>query len=190
MKEEEDFKGNPLYFNMDKYPNEVRVVNVETTYGYLSLIASMGSHPCAYIAIPKMHPIMRFYVDYDEIDLPVHGGITYSGNDLWYTRRNHLHGEGMWVKSEWQFLEGEIRNHFFWIGWDYAHSGDVSWYPTLDSPLSSSDRKIWKLKEIQVCVQMAKIELKRQWGLHINHETEASFHVDKVHLPSNYIRQK
>ena len=55
-----------------------------------------GSHPCCYIQIPKDHP--WFKKTECEVDLDVHGGLTYSGD---------LNEEGTW-----------------WIGWDYAHPGD------------------------------------------------------------------
>jgi hypothetical protein len=80
----------------DKYKN----------YNYYVL--NLGTHPTAYIEIPKENKLYR--KSYDEIykigcDIDVHGGLTYSDNEL------------MGVKSE---------NWF--IGWDYAHVGDYCGY--------------------------------------------------------------
>ena len=74
--------------------------------GFDVVIVNMGSHPCAYIALDEGHPLTEKLKDteagYDVLDLPVHGGLTFSG-----------YGNGI-------FLDDKT----FWIGWDYAHTGD------------------------------------------------------------------
>lgn len=70
---------------------------------YNFFILNLGTHPTAYIEIPKGHKL--YGIDYGEIDLNVHGGLTYSDNEL------------MGVESS---------NWF--IGWDYAHYGDYLGY--------------------------------------------------------------
>lgn len=58
---------------------------------------------CAYIGIPKNHPLAGFCSD--DIPLSCHGGLTYSG-------------EG---------IKGSPGGHY-WYGWDYAHLGDACVY--------------------------------------------------------------
>jgi hypothetical protein len=72
-------------------------------------IFDLGSHPTAYIKIGKNNKFYNInYFDYD-IDINVHGGITYTNNRLpiWY---------GKQYKDSW------------FIGWDYAHAGDYTLY--------------------------------------------------------------
>lgn len=68
-------------------------------------IMSYGSHPCAYVEIPKNNEIFeKCYMDL-EIDFDIHGGITYS--------RDYLKiGDNTELANSW------------FIGWDYAHVGD------------------------------------------------------------------
>jgi hypothetical protein len=55
-------------------------------------------HLCGYIKVPNEH---KFYkLDYDDIDIDVHGGITFNGSI-------------------------EDAENEFWIGFDCAHWGDV-----------------------------------------------------------------
>ena len=58
-----------------------------------------GSHPCGYIEIPEDHEY--YEEDYDDVYLPVHGGLTFS--------EDHLSDivEDTWI-----------------LGWDYGHYGD------------------------------------------------------------------
>lgn len=79
--------------------------------GFEYRIMDLGTHPTAYVKIPKGHPLYKKdWMDWkhpidDEIE--VHGGITYS--------RDYLYCEG-------ENLDG------WWIGWDYAHWGDHTGY--------------------------------------------------------------
>ena len=100
----------------DKYKN----------YNYYVL--NLGTHPTAYIEIPKENKLYR--KSYDEIykigcDIDVNGGLTYSDNEL------------MGVKSE---------NWF--IGWDYAHCGDYCGYEeTMPESIRTYGKK-WTTEEI------------------------------------------
>lgn len=70
--------------------------------GYNFYIFSLGTHPTAYIEIPKNH---CFYgKSWDEIDIYVHGGVTYAEDYL------------LNIKNSW------------FIGWDYAHWDDYNYY--------------------------------------------------------------
>lgn len=67
--------------------------------GYQYMVASHGTHPCAYVAISKGQP---FYdaLDYEEVqDINCHGGCTF---------------------VEWGY-RGEFSENYKVIGWDYAH---------------------------------------------------------------------
>ena len=76
-------------------------------------IVNYGTHPCAYLFLSKGH---KFYgLGYDDIDINVHGGLTFSEDDLVF---NPLVTD-CWI-----------------IGWDYAHCGDYSGY--------YEDGKDWK----------------------------------------------
>ena len=70
--------------------------------GFPYCITSTGTHPCAYVGIPKGHPLYGKHYDRKEMDrisAIAHGGLTYSERNI--------------------PLKG------FWnIGWDYAHYGD------------------------------------------------------------------
>lgn len=74
--------------------------------GYNYYVLSQGTHPCGYVEIP--HDSKYFNVDYDNIPVECHGGLTY--------------GRG--------FLVGEatIDDNRYFIGWDYAHYGDYVGY--------------------------------------------------------------
>lgn len=97
------------------------------------------------------------FVDYNEIDLDVHGGLTYSSETLYGN-------ENGW-----------------WIGWDYAHYMDASDYPALvmyannyeDAKLVAkrismdgrfgitADGHVWALDEVEAEVREAVSELVR-----------------------------
>lgn len=100
----------------DKYKN----------YNYY--ILNLGTHPTAYIEIPKEDKLYR--KSYDEIyrigcDIDVNGGLTYSDNEL------------MGISSD---------NWF--IGWDYTHCNDYCGYEE-DMPESiRTYGKKWTTKEI------------------------------------------
>ena len=95
---------------------------------YNYYVLNLGTHPTAYIEIPKENKLYR--KSYDEIykigcDIDVHGGLTYSDNEL------------MGVKSE---------NWF--IGWDYAHCGDYYGYEEFMPESIRTYGKKWTTEEI------------------------------------------
>lgn len=57
-------------------------------------------HRCGYVGLPKGHPL--YNVDYAEIDIDCHGGLTYASDEL----------SGVDIPDTW------------WIGFDCAHAGD------------------------------------------------------------------
>jgi len=70
--------------------------------GYHFIIMNLGTHPTAYVEIPRTHKY--FGKHYDDIDVCVHGGLTFDSPQF-----------------------GKKKNSWF-IGWDYAHCGDYYGY--------------------------------------------------------------
>lgn len=109
--------------------------------GYNYYILNLGTHPTAYIEIPKNH---KYYLkDYDEINIDVHGGLTYSDNYL--------------------IVENEKLTNTWFIGWDYAHYGDYYGYDEMLPEKIKIGGKKWTTKEIRedvyfVCKQLRKAE--------------------------------
>ena len=95
--------------------------------GYHYYILSLGTHPTAYVELPKNH---KFYnKSYWEIEegsnILVHGGFTYSENGL-------QTGNNTTLENSW------------FIGWDYAHYEDYYCFP--DD--FEKDKKKWTTEEI------------------------------------------
>lgn len=114
--------------------------------GFQFAILTLGSHPCAYIGVDSNNKFFGLDCDeiyekfgYDAIDC--HGGITYTSEEI-----------------------QEVKNDGFrwWIGWDYAHSGDFTDYANMLSvELSNAFKRIlernpfgkhkrWLLDEIYI----------------------------------------
>lgn len=94
-----NFKTEFEYRRGDEPSRKRHFVAAGTSYGFDFYVVNQGgSHPCAYIVLPKFNG-----TSYNDIPVECHGGLTYGQRDL----------EG--VKLE----DGE-----YVIGWDYAHWGD------------------------------------------------------------------
>lgn len=91
------------------------------------VIMNLGTHPTAYVGIPKAEANALFREeDLRESDLiEVHGGITY---------------ENIFILDE---NIKEYRNNKWWIGWDYAHVCD--YMPGSDF---RQNQKKWTTEEI------------------------------------------
>lgn len=109
--------------------------------GVRCLIMSGGASLCAYIGVPINHPLAGF--DYDNLAIDCHGGLTFSGE-----------GDGkIWPQGYW------------WYGWDYAHSGDYSFYndsPYLKGKYDHSDEKKWLVEDVAKDMWSAIYDFKRQ----------------------------
>ena len=99
-----------------KSKREVEVLDSGKYKGFDYLILSLGTHPTAYVRIPKTHKY--FKQEYENIDVDCHGGLTYSSEKVSQSD-----------KKGW------------WIGWDYAHFGDYSGYDGF--PNVTQDRKYY-----------------------------------------------
>ena len=100
---------------------------------YQFYVLSLGTHPTAYVEIPKNNKL--YGMDYDDIydsgyDINCHFGLTYSKN----------------------FLYGVKENSWF-IGWDYAHYTDYAGYEMRMPKHLKSNGKKWTTEEIlqEVC---------------------------------------
>lgn len=107
----------------DERKVELLYNNVYKNFHYY--ILNLGTHPTAYIEIPKKHSLFRKnYLDIEDID--VHGGLTYSSSKL-YIAKNCI-----------------LENSWF-IGWDYAHFDDYCGF----LPFNNYDfKKKWITEEI------------------------------------------
>lgn len=121
--------------------------------GYHYYILNLGTHPTAYIEIPRNN--ILFGKDYEEIykmniDIWVNGGLTYSDNNLWI-------GDGTVLHDSW------------FIGWDYGHCDDYTGYE-LNMPMKLRHRgKKWTTEEIieecEQAIDQLDVQLK---GMKIN----------------------
>ena len=100
------------------------VLDKGTIKGFEYFILSLGSHPTAYVKIPKDHKYYK--LGYDDIPIDCHGGLTFASTDFSFNPMD--------IKDSW------------WVGWDYAHSGD--WYDSTISLPGDIDRKKWTTEEI------------------------------------------
>lgn len=110
--------------------------------GYRCLVSRGPSSLCAYVGVKPEHII--YGIDYEELPIKCHGGLTYSikGDDSF-----------IWPSGYW------------WIGWDYGHSGDKSTHDNNFSylPSYSNDSHAWTPDEVvaevpEVVEQLKKIK--------------------------------
>jgi len=93
--------------------------------GFKYSIVSYGTHPCCYVFIPENH---KYYgVNYDDIDIECHGGLTYSNYDLCFN---------------------PVKNDEWVIGWDYAHWGDYMGYYEIIKSVNHEQDKKWTIQEL------------------------------------------
>lgn len=84
-------KMKPMIYQKER---KVELLYKDKYRKYTYYILNLGTHPTAYVEIPKIHSKRQY-----DINVYVHGGITYVGNKLM-----------------------DIDGYF--IGWAYAHGGD------------------------------------------------------------------
>lgn len=117
---------------------EVKVVKRDVYNGYEYFITKVyDAWYCAYVIIPKNHPIHGIHYD-NIVDIDVHGGITFSN----YHRC---------VEDQWC------------IGWDYNHIGDYNeifggLYNWLGEPLHK-----WTPEEIEIDCQNVIDQLNKKY---------------------------
>lgn len=94
-------------------PDKIQWVDEKTGLDCLIHRNGMGAL-CGYVGVPEGHP--AFAKPYDEVDVRVHGGPTYS--DFCQPSTDESHGI---CHAPY---EGRP-DHVWWIGFDCAHSGDL-----------------------------------------------------------------
>ena len=97
-----NFQTEFEYRAYDEPERKRHYVAAGTSYGFDYYVINLGgSHPCAYVVLPKNHVFNG--VHYEDIPVECHGGLTYCADEL----------EGV-----------EIEDGEYVVGWDYAHWGD------------------------------------------------------------------
>lgn len=124
--------GKEITYKQMEYSSHRKIETLceGTYYGYQFYILNLGTHPTAYIEIPRESKL--FGKGYGEIydmgiNIDVHGGLTYADDDL-----------------------ETIKENTWFIGWDYAHCGDYAgYYDLMPNPLfRSKELKKWTTEEI------------------------------------------
>jgi len=103
--------------------NPPEILCSEEYCGYKFYVLNLGTHPCAYVQIPKGDKLFELTYDdiYKKYDIDCHGGLTYT-----YSKLSSVEEAG------------------WFIGWDYAHCGDYCGY---ESCQAFEDQK-WSTEEI------------------------------------------
>lgn len=111
------------------------ILVADGTYkGYFWLILTSGSHPCAYVQIPKSYP---FYHLVKKAVKTYYTGAAQSQNFEAFVRRIKVHGGITCVDTDICGREG------LYIGWDYAH------YPQDYVGYMLGGNKRWTVDEIK-----------------------------------------
>ena len=102
----ERFKYSPLLLARGEYE------------GFNYYILSLGTHPTAYVEIPKEHKF--FGKHYDDCPVECHCGLTYSESELPFLE----------CSPKYKCLVKSVVKDTWIVGWDYAHLGDFTGYMT------------------------------------------------------------
>lgn len=135
----EDEKVKEMVYTKER---KIEVLATGYYFGLLYYVLSLGTHPTAYVKIPKDNWLCTVKNYYD-IPVECHGGLTF--------RDDHLY------ISDNQKIEGEF------IGWDYAHCGDYApYYEDLPCMDLAEKTKKWTTHEIlkevkEVCSQIVEL---------------------------------
>lgn len=130
---------NLLYNDKDK-----TLVEKGEYQGYEYFIVSYGTHPCCYVSIPK-EDILFYNKDYNDLDICIHGGLTYSQRYLWCAD-----------KTGW------------FIGWDYSHCYDYRKEKYFSEGLADDMEqcKVWTIDELRNHCQEVIKQIKTQNDLY------------------------
>lgn len=127
------------------YTEQKRIILDSGSNGkYKYYILNLGTHPTAYVQIPKGD---KYYKkpNLAEEDIIVHGGITYTKDTLRIGPRKEISG--------------------WFIGWDYAHCED--YYGAYPEYIDQSKQHKWKTSEIkyQVALVCSQLESGNKVGI-------------------------
>ena len=117
------------------FDRKMEVLDTGYCLGLLYYILNLGTHPTAYVKIPRNSK----YYGKKDIDIEVHGGITSADDHIWINNTQKIEG--------------------WFIGWDYAHMGDYIGYEERVPKEYRVGGKKWTTEEIQkeiknVCYQV------------------------------------
>lgn len=106
------------------------------------VIAHDMGHRCGYVSVPTEHP--WYGKDYNEVDLDVHGGVTYAGmrDDLWWFGYDCAH---LGDARDPELMSDEYKNVL--PGRKLNFDGDT--VKTLDFCVNECESMAWQLKEIK-----------------------------------------
>ena len=114
-----------------KPEREIELLYIEIYKGFYCYILSLGTHPCAYVEMPRKHKLFgkQYWEIEEEYNINVHGGFSYSSSGLQTSESTTM--EGSWF-----------------LGWDYAHCTDFYCFP--DEPIFTRGEyaKKWTTEEI------------------------------------------
>lgn len=113
-----DKKDTPVYSG----DREGKILYLETMGESALMIISLGSHPCTYITFPGIEHISSYDDANESMNVEVHGGFSFLGS------RKNMGIEGIW------------------LGWDYAHYGDLLYSDCLDLRIPGDHE--WSLDEL------------------------------------------
>lgn len=133
-----------IYFQNPKGNRKLIKTGIHNGIRYY--VVSHGSFPTAYVSVPK-----EWLEFIDTSSIKCHGGVTY--------------------EADWLEAEGIEINDYFYIGWDYRHSGD--YYKRQDRDLrTEKDGHVWTLGElISECEKVAE-QVKRMVEDNMKEETK------------------
>jgi len=101
-----------------------------TAHGHPCFVHRNGAGVwCGYVGVPRSHP--AFGHQYDDFNVSVHGGLTYSG------------------KCSGHLCHAGPQKVLWWIGWDAFHSGDLApvMLQSLREIYRHSDAHYWTVQE-------------------------------------------
>ena len=129
---------------------KIEVLATGYFFGLLYYILNLGTHPTAYIKIPESSNLLKNKKNMYELDIDVHGGITYAREYLYISENKKIDG--------------------YFIGWDYAHYGDYAGYEEMLPLELRTGGKKWTTQEIlkevkEACYQIVTAEREEKVGM-------------------------
>lgn len=121
-------------------PDKLHFVDKVTDMDCLVVRGPSGAL-CGYVAVDETHP--AFKADYNRVEVECHGGLTYG--DMCQGEGGHICHVPRLGKPD----------HVFWLGFDCAHSGDIS--PSYRSDFHSYDDRYRSISYvISQCQELAR----------------------------------
>ena len=114
-----------------------KILHDEFDEGVRFIVLRGPSHLCAYLGIPKEHPLADF--DYELLPIDCHGGLTFG-----------------------QYGDKYLPVDCFWYGWDYGHCDDYAFYYSdpLYNSMSQHSGKKWLVGDVIKDSWLAILQMK------------------------------